>query len=77
MKEKNSNINDNNKNKRMSLVDLTKIYDSRSFDALSRSDRASAKFRNKKDFLFNNNYLILYVIIKNQMINIKIFRISY
>ena len=30
-----------------------------------------------QDFLFNNNYLILYVIIKNQMINIKIFRISY
>ncbi len=38
--------------KKMSLVDLTKIYDSRSFDALSRSDRASAKFQ-RKDFLFN------------------------
>ena len=62
MKEKNNerkNLNykqsndDNRKiNKKMSLVELTKIFDSRSFDALSRSDRASAKFQ-RKEFLFN------------------------
>lgn len=36
----------------MSLVDLTKLYDSRSFDAFSRSDRASAKY-NRRELLFN------------------------
>jgi len=29
-----------------------------------------------QDFLFSNNYLILLVIIKNQMINFKILRIK-
>ena len=36
----------------MSLVELTKIYDSRSFDAFSRSDSASAKY-NRTELLFN------------------------
>jgi len=35
-----------------SLVDLTKIYDSCSYDTISRSDRASAK-RNRRDIMFD------------------------